>query len=48
MFYSNAHVVGLEKRGIENENYSMADRDLYNLIHTYLGRGTAFMEIIWF
>jgi PAB1-binding protein PBP1 len=43
----NIHIIGLEKRGESNEDYSLIDRDLFYKIHTKLGKYNAQIFILW-
>ena len=43
----NVNIIGLEKRGESDEDYSLIDRDLFYKIHTKLGKYNAQIFILW-
>lgn len=43
----NAHIIGLEKNGEKDQDYSLADRDLFNRIHAKLGKWSSIILFYW-
>ena len=43
----NIHIIGLEKRGEKDEDYSLIDKDLFNRIHTTLGGYNSQILMFW-